>query len=91
MRVSLVIVLLLAAGTAFTVWMGAAPAEAHNEAFAPPRWQIHRAELAVGADETGPERSAVNTLLLDNANGQTWILWPSGKEDKPYKWIAIPR
>jgi hypothetical protein len=80
-----------------TCYVAAAPERSALEPTAPEsasgRWQIHRAAMAtdMGKDEQG-SRSAINTILLDSAKGDTWLLWPVEKDgDRHYAWIPIPR
>jgi hypothetical protein len=80
-----------------TCYVAAAPERPALETTAPAtasgRWQIYRATMAtdVGKDEQG-SRSAINTILLDSATGESWLLWPVEKDgDRHYAWIPIPR
>jgi hypothetical protein len=57
----------------------------------PQRWQIYRAELSVSAEGKEPARGATNTILLDTATGETWILWPSKDGEVGYSWLKLPR
>jgi hypothetical protein len=55
------------------------------------RWQIHRSEMAYAMTNTDT-RSATNTILLDSATGETWLLWPTDTDGKrQYSWILVPK
>jgi hypothetical protein len=53
------------------------------------RWQIFHAEMSLTAEK--PHDAARNTILLDTATGESWVLWTGEDKDHPYQWVQVKR
>jgi hypothetical protein len=52
------------------------------------RWEVHLAETSYSASADGQITRAINTLLVNTATGDTWLLWPT-QEGGQYGWLPV--